>query len=143
MSTWAVYTQGVDKWTMGELNMGDPANLSNFVQWAKTNYPAAHYGLVIRDHGDGLGGMEQDDHNQDHLTIPELDQSLDSITGSGADPLDLVFMDACLMGMIEDAYQFRGQVGVYVASENVTWSSMRSNSHHDYFYATAADTTAN
>ncbi len=142
MSTWAVYTQGVDKWTMGELNMGDPANLSNFVQWAKTNYPAAHYALVIRDHGDGLGGMEEDDHSQDHLTIPELDQSLDSMTGSGADPLDLVFMDACLMGMIEDAYQFRGQVGVYVASENVTWSSMRSNSHHDYFYATAADTSA-
>jgi hypothetical protein len=142
MSTWAAYTQGVDKWTQGETNMGDPASLTGFVQWAKTNYPASHYALVIRDHGDGLGGMEEDDRSSDYLTIPELDQALDTITSSGADPLDLLYMDACLMGMLEDAYQFRGQTGVYVASENVTWSSMRSNSHHDYFYAVAADTTA-
>jgi hypothetical protein len=51
-------------------------------------------------------------------------------------------MDACLMGMLEDAYQFRDQIGVYVASEDVTWSSMRSNSHHDYFFATSPSTTA-
>lgn len=120
MSTWAAYTQDVDKWAQGEVNMGDPANLTGFVQWAKTNYPAAHYALVIRDHGDGLGGMQEDDLSQDHLTIPELDQSLASITSDGASPLDLVFMDACLMGMLEDAYQFRGQIAVYVASEDVT-----------------------
>ena len=142
MSTWATYTQGVDKWTQGEINMGDPTSMIDFVQWAKTNYPALHYALVIRDHGDGLGGMEEDDRSDDYLTIPELDQALDSITGSGANPLDLVFMDACLMGMLEDAYQFRGQIGVYVASEDVTWSSMRSNSHHDYFYAIGPTTTA-
>ncbi len=142
MSTWAAYTQGVDKWSQGEINMGDPANLIAFVQWAKANYPAPNYALVIRDHGDGLGGMQEDDRSSDHLTIPELDQALDTITSSGADPLDLVFMDACLMGMLEDAYQFRGQIGVYVASEDVTWSSMRSNSHHDYFYATGPATTA-
>ncbi len=142
MSTWAAYTQGVDKWAQGEINMGDPASLTGFVQWAKANYPAPHYALVIRDHGDGLGGMQEDDRSNDHLTIPELDQALDSITSSGANPLDLVFMDACLMGMLEDAYQFRGQIGVYVASEDVTWSSMRSNSHHDYFYATGPATTA-
>ena len=142
MSTWAAYTQDVDKWSLGEINMGDSANLTTFVQWAKTNYPAPNYALVIRDHGDGLGGMQEDDRSQDHLTIPELDQALDSITSSGANPLSLVFMDACLMGMLEDAYQFRDQIGVYVASEDVTWSSSRSNSHHDYFYATSPSTTA-
>lgn len=142
MSTWAAYTEGVDKWAKGEVNMGDPANLELFVQWAKANYPASHYALVIRDHGDGLGGMQEDDQSDDYLTIPELDQALDTITSSGANPLDLVFMDACLMGMLEDAYQFRTQIGVYVASEDVTWSSMRSNSHHDYFYAIGAATTA-
>lgn len=31
-------------------------------------------------------------------------------------------MDACLMGMIEDAYQFRGSVNYYVASENEKWA---------------------
>jgi len=142
MGTWAAYSQGVDMWAQGETNMGDPANLTGFVQWAKANFPAPHYALVIRDHGDGLGGMQEDDLSNDHLTIPELDQALDTITSSGANPLDLVFMDACLMGMLEDAYQFRDQIGVYVASENVSWSSRRSNSHHDYFYAIGADTSA-
>ncbi|MHB1355401.1 MAG: clostripain-related cysteine peptidase [Anaerolineae bacterium] len=141
MSTWAAYSQGVDKWSQGELNMGDPANLVAFVAWAKSSYPAANYALVIRDHGDGLGGMQEDDRSDDHLTIPELDQALANITSNGADPLDLGFMDACLMGMLEDAYQFRGQFSVYVASEDVTWSSMRSNSHHDYFYATGPTST--
>ena len=141
MSTWATYSQGVDKWAKDEINMGDPANLVTFVQWAKDNYPAPNYALVIRDHGDGLGGMQEDDHSDDHLTIPELDQTINTITNSGANPLDLVYMDACLMGMLEDAYQFREQIGVYVASEDVTWSSMRSNPHHDYFYAISPSTT--
>jgi hypothetical protein len=142
MANWAVYTQGVDKWAQGEANMGDPANLTGFVAWAQSNYPAERYALVIRDHGDGLGGMEEDDHSSDHLTIPELDQALDTISAGGVNPLDLLFMDACLMGMIEDAYQFRGDMDVYVASEYITWSSTRSNSHHDYFYALGAATTA-
>ena len=142
MSTWAAYTQGVDMWAQGESNMGDPTNLTSFVLWARTNYPAPHYALVIRDHGDGLGGMQEDDRSSDYLTIPELDQALDTIASGGANPLDLLFMDACLMGMLEDAYQFRGATGIYVASENVTWSSMRSNSHHDYFYPVGPGTTA-
>ena len=72
--------------------MGDPASLIGFVQWAKTNYSAPHCALVIRDHGDGLGGMEENDRSHDYLTIPELDQFLDSITSSGANALDLLFM---------------------------------------------------
>ena len=122
--------------------MGEVTSLTSFVEWAKTQYPAPHYALVIRDHGDGLGGMEEDDRSEDYLDIPELDQALESITSDGADPLDLVFMDACLMGMLEDGYQFRDQIGVYVASEDVTWSSIRSNPHHDYFYTTGAETSA-
>jgi clostripain len=38
---------------MGELNMGDPAVLQDFVEWATTNYPAQHYALSIWNHGDG------------------------------------------------------------------------------------------
>ncbi len=108
LAAWATYTQGSDKWTQGELNMGLPASLTGFTQWAKTNFPADHYALVIRDHGDGLGGMQEDVRSDDYLTIQELAQAFNTITNNGADPLDLAFMDACLMGMIEDGYQFRG-----------------------------------
>ena len=38
---------------LGEVNMGDPQSLVDFVNWAKTNYPADHYCLVLWDHGGG------------------------------------------------------------------------------------------
>lgn len=36
-----------------EANMGDPATLGNFVSWARRQYPAERYMLVIWSHGDG------------------------------------------------------------------------------------------
>lgn len=36
---------------LGELNMGDPANLANFIAWGMTAYPARRYALVFSDHG--------------------------------------------------------------------------------------------
>ena len=44
---------------LGEQNMGDPAVLQNFVEWAMTNYPAEHYALSIWDHGDGWRLLRQ------------------------------------------------------------------------------------
>ncbi len=38
---------------LGELNMGDPNVLKDFIFWGKSNYPAKNYFLVIWDHGDG------------------------------------------------------------------------------------------
>ena len=49
----ASYIQNVNYWDMGELNMGDPQTLVDFVNWAKANYPADHYALAIVDHGCG------------------------------------------------------------------------------------------
>ena len=36
-----------------DVDMGDPDELHNFIQWAKTNYPAERYVLVIWNHGFG------------------------------------------------------------------------------------------
>ena len=44
---------------LGEQNMGDPAVLRAFVEWAVTNYPAEHYALVIWDHGDGWRDLRE------------------------------------------------------------------------------------
>jgi hypothetical protein len=38
---------------LGEQNMGDPAVLQDFVEWAVTSYPAQHYALSIWNHGGG------------------------------------------------------------------------------------------
>src|SRR5262245_38835920 len=38
---------------LGEANMGDGATLRAFVEWARTEYPAKRYALVIWNHGQG------------------------------------------------------------------------------------------
>ena len=38
---------------LGEVNMGDPAVLSEFVRWGMQRYPAKRYMLVMWDHGQG------------------------------------------------------------------------------------------
>jgi hypothetical protein len=44
---------------LGEQNMGDPAVLQDFVEWAVTNYRADHYALAIWNHGDGWRTLQE------------------------------------------------------------------------------------
>lgn len=43
---------------LGELNMGDPQNLRNFIIRSVTDYPAEHYALIFWNHG--LGWLDLD-----------------------------------------------------------------------------------
>ena len=38
---------------LGEVDMGDPAVLSDFLMWAHQEYPAERVALILWDHGDG------------------------------------------------------------------------------------------
>ena len=107
------YTDGVNRWPMGELNMGDPQTLVEFVTWAMRNYPADRYYLALDDHGAGVAGLAWDDSNLDQekktdkLTNLELYSALKRITNNGAQKLDLLAYEACLMGLFENAYDVR------------------------------------
>ena len=131
----ADYTDGVDRWPQHELSMNDPTTLGDFVQWARTNYPAQHYALIISNHGTGLGGLATDaGSGGDWLTVREWSTALATATSDGTHKIDVVFADACLMAMIEDAYQIRNYTDYYVASENLSWIPVRSTSgpYDDY-----------
>lgn len=39
--------------SLGDVNTGDPANLSDFINWGIKTYPAEHYLLVLWNHGQG------------------------------------------------------------------------------------------
>jgi len=114
---------------LGEVNMGAPQSLIGFVNWAKTNYPATNYALVLWDHGSGwklrrprppIKGVCYDDTSDgDGLESPELYSALRSITNDGANPIHLLAFDACLMGMIEVDNQIKPFVNVRAGSEEV------------------------
>jgi hypothetical protein len=107
---------------LGELNMGDNNTLSSFVIWAVQTYPAQHYALILWDHGgsSSMGpGVCWDDTNtqEDCLTMPEIKEALASIYSTVGKKIDVLAFDACLMGMIEVAYQIRDYVNYMVSSE--------------------------
>jgi parallel beta-helix repeat protein len=128
-----------------ERNMGDGQTLVDFVTWGRTHYPARYTVLSILDHGGGWapsGGASLQDalahkrewmagksglswdfsDNYDHLQSGEVRQAMAEITGDGAEPLDVVFYDVCLMGMIEAAYQIKEYALYFVSSQNIGWA---------------------
>ncbi len=116
---------------LGEVNMGDPAVLQSFIEWAIANYPAQHYALVLWDHGSGwreraaadaMKSICVDDQAGDELTMTELRSALNAANATTGEVLDIVGFDACLMQMVEVAYQVMGSadrplVDIAVGSE--------------------------
>ena len=110
---------------LGEVNMGDPATLVDFITWSITNYPAEHYALVLWDHGDGWKVTPNfsvfppqiplclDMTSGDSLEIPELRSSL----ADAGTIFDIVGFDACLMATAEVDYQIRDYANIRVGSQ--------------------------
>ncbi|MFQ5615336.1 MAG: clostripain-related cysteine peptidase [Anaerolineales bacterium] len=136
------YTPGTNKWDMGELNVGHPDTLVNFVSWAMDQYPARNYYLAIDDHGDGAYGISVDrTSNNDLLTPPEVYSALKSATHQG-DPnrkIDIFDYEACLMGLAENAYDVREWVDYVVFFEQISWGI---DTYPTYFSDLAANDSA-
>lgn len=99
-----------------EVNMGDPYTLKTFVDFSVGKFKADHYVLVLWDHGNDVSGVCWDDTNSgDHLTHPEVATALSGYH------IDILAFDACLMAMVEVAYEYN-QYGLnndyLVGSEN-------------------------
>jgi len=113
---------------LGEVNMGDPNKLVDFVKFCADNYPADHYALVVWNHGGGwkkrdksttkiFKGVSYDDTSNDHITMPEMKSAMNSVYNILGQKLDVLDYDACLMGMGEIYYQIKDTVRYISASE--------------------------
>ncbi len=102
---------------LGELNMGHPDTLRDFLLYAKANYPADRYLLACYDHGGAWRGACVDETDGDDiLTMNDFQLALGE-----AGPVDLLcFTAPCLMGCFESVYELRESVGVYVGSEELS-----------------------
>ncbi len=150
---------------LGEINMGSPQSLIDFVNWSASNYPAQNYCLVLWDHGGGwktlkgnksglkkinvtglnhVGSISDlvnrvghegikepnfinpfssgfgltkdvcyDDTDGDYLSSDEIGKVL-NVLGVR---INVLGYDACLMAMIENAYEVRNKVDYMIASE--------------------------
>jgi hypothetical protein len=104
---------------LGELNMGDPAVLADFVERGITGHPADHYALVLWNHG-SIAGVGSDESSGDGLTVPEIATGVRTgLDAVGVDRLDIIGFDACLMGAYEVAASMAPLADYMVASEEV------------------------
>ncbi len=103
--------------SVGELNMGNPATLTAFIDWAVQERPAQHYALVIWNHGDGVDGVAFDESSgNDSLSFREI---RDAIAASIPGSLDFVGFDTCSMAFIEQADALADVAGFMVASQEL------------------------
>jgi len=142
------YVVEKDKWgrtaKLGEVNMGSPYCLWDFLKWAHQNHPAKRYYLTINSHGSGVfswrgtGGVSSsqpgavdfnpgrfvayDSTDNDCLTVFEIAAVLRAFRDqlNMGRPLDILAFDACLPGGIEVLYQFKDVCEFMIGSADTT-----------------------
>jgi hypothetical protein len=87
---------------IGNRNMTDPAQIREFITWAKATYPAERYALVLWNHGNGYSGLLEDITSAGPTLMPlaGLPQAL-----AGVGTLDVINFDMCLMAGYETLAQ--------------------------------------
>ena len=99
-------------------NMGDPATLSGFINYACAAFPADAYALILWDHGGGsMNGLCHDAlFNNDALSMPELRRALKN-SQAARTKLRWIGFDACLMATVEVASLVAPYASYMFASE--------------------------
>lgn len=102
---------------MGDVNMGIPETLENFIVWGIQNYPADRYAVILWNHGSGwrnprsqnliLRDVCEDDSSGDMLTQAEVRQAFADAKSTTSVTVEMIGYDACLMGMLEVAYDLK------------------------------------
>ena len=119
--------------TETELDMGVPATLENFINYCHTNYAGyINEALVLWNHGAGArskttsnikSSLKEICFDDDSGNVLYIDQIQSAISSTYSSKLNILGMDACLMGTVEVAYEFRNLVKYLVFSPNTEWSA--------------------
>ena len=102
-------------------DMGDWKELAAFGKWAKENFPAKKYFLIVENHGSGWDkklradmsrGISYDDETGNNINTPQLAMAIKEMGG-----VNIYGSDACLMQMAEVAYELKDITEYVVGSE--------------------------
>ncbi|MEZ4861166.1 MAG: clostripain-related cysteine peptidase [Caldilineaceae bacterium] len=152
------YIDGHNVWRFSE-NFGAPETLTQFIKDSIQTYPSAQkIILALVGHGGGwspnklpgqpdhiggqpgydldeFGGLLWDFHaapgtNSGHaLSTTDLGSALQAVQEATGRKIDLLYLDACLMGMWEVAYEVKDSVNYLLASESWSWTSFQYERH--------------
>ncbi|MBV7327825.1 hypothetical protein KFU94_06110 [Chloroflexi bacterium TSY] len=128
--------------------LGDPTSLTKLIVTGLNAYPNAEQVLLsLVGHGggwsplllagqptshygqSGLGGLLWDDTPGTSLSTIELGAALKAAFAATGRKIDLLYLDACLMGMYEVAYEIKDSVNYLLASASWAWTSFAYDAH--------------
>jgi hypothetical protein len=119
----------------GERNTGDPQTLVDFVSYARNNYPAQHYSLILWGHS-WAWRPEQTMWDESTPYDPAVDIWVPNGAAAGSldpheiagildsrtlDALDIIAYDACEAQAIEVETVWKGHAQYMVASQDDVW----------------------
>lgn len=108
---------------LGEIDTAAPSNLASFIGWGVHAYPAAHYMLILWDHGGGWQGFGVDEtipggSGQDMMGLLRIQTGLhDGLQQAGIAKFDVLGFDACMMATFEVAEVVKPYANLLLASE--------------------------
>lgn len=100
-----------------ELDMGNYMNLKKLIQFAKEEYPAEKYGLIIWGHGTGWRGSRAfaiDDKTDSYMSVCDLGKALQKSA------LSVIGFDTCFGCVFENLYEIKDCAEYTVACSGVT-----------------------
>ncbi len=107
----------------GDLNMGDGETLKDFIVKSAAYAPAEQYMLVLWDHGGGWYGVcwddssvREEDGRIDRLTVDEFGNAIRAAEEEAGIWFTVIGFDACLMSMVEIAYELRDLADYMISS---------------------------
>ena len=101
---------------LGEKAMTDPAELTRFLKWGTSNYPASRYELILWDHGGGSAsgyGYDEKFKSSGSMSLAGINRALKD----GGVTFDFVGFDACLMATLETGLMLEPYSDYMIASE--------------------------
>jgi len=105
---------------LDEPDSGNPEVLFQFLHWGLRRYPARHRLAVVWNHGAGFRTSRRDIAYDDYgssLDMNELQRTLRRAGLGTRNKLGILGFDACLMNMLEIAYQLRNETEFIVGSQ--------------------------
>ncbi len=111
--------------TLSEARMDEMATLRDFVRWGYATFQSDYYALSLVDHANGVVGFGQDNTTDStgkaFLTPIELRTALQQATDSGVRKLDVLHVDGCSFGLLEDAAIAADLAQYMIVSPNTGW----------------------
>lgn len=106
-----------------QASMGDAQTLSDFLAFAKTNYPAKKTGFVFWNHGGGSvsGAASDENFGGDALTLDEMYNAFGANYELSIEnpPFEMIGFDTCLMATVDVAFTF-SDIGKYLVASQET-----------------------